>query len=457
MGFYILDSMLEYPENHLISTLSRMEKLHLEPRSRFSGTLMPPGSKSIANRALPLAALAGATLVGNLPDGDDVVLMQKALAALGAPLSGSGMWDYLGENLTPDNRFKAPEGGIALHLGNSGTATRILTALLAAGEGVFRIDGVARMRERPIGDLVEALLPLCGGTRIAYEGKPGFPPLRIDAKGLAGGKTRIRGNLSSQFVTGLLMAMPLCRGPVEVEIEGALVSAPYVDLTLKVMEAIGATVSRDGYKRFWIDAPRGYKREAPYAVEPDASSASYFLAGAAIAGGPVTVNGIDQDSGQGEAGFARKLAEMGARVAYEPLDIRVEGTGTLRGIEADMDLMSDTGMTLAIVALFAEGRTVIRNVGNWRLKETDRLRAMATELRKLGATVEEGPDWISIDPPAALVPDAVIETYDDHRMAMCFSLVTLGPRGVPVTILDPGCVSKTYPRYFEDFAKLAGA
>ena len=430
-----------------------MEKLELGPYSRFSGSIRPPGSKSIANRALPLAALAGATLVTNLPDGEDVVLMGEALKALGAPMSGSGIW----ETIEPDGYFGAPNGEISLHLGNSGTATRILTALLSAGQGTFHVDGVARMRERPIGDLVEALRPLCGDTKIVYEGKEGFPPLRIEAKGLAGGKTKIRGNLSSQFVTGLIMAMPLCRGPVEVEIEGTLVSAPYVDLTLKVMEDFGATVERDGYKRFWINNPSGYNREAPYEVEPDASSASYFLAAAAITNGSTEVLGVRKDSSQGEAGFATVLARMGAQVAINGLSIRVNGSNNLHGIDVDMDLMSDTGMTLAMVALFAEGTTTIRNVGNWRLKETDRLHAMATELRKVGASVEEGPDWISITPPEKLTPNAVIETYDDHRMAMCFSLVTLGPKGVPVTILDPGCVRKTYPGYWEDFKKLAQA
>jgi 3-phosphoshikimate 1-carboxyvinyltransferase len=429
-----------------------MEFERLSRAPGFSGSVRPPGSKSIANRALPLAALAGATMVSNLPDGEDVVLMQKALEGLGAPLSGSGM----PETLTGEGFFRAPQGGISLHLGNSGTATRILTALLAAGKGVFRIDGVPRMRERPIGDLVDALRPLSGETKIHYEGKEGFPPLKIEARGLAGGKTSIRGNLSSQFVTGLLMAMPLCRGRVEVEIEGTLVSAPYVDLTLKVMEDFGAKVERDGYRRFWIDNPSGYKREAPYEVEPDASSASYFLAGAAIANGDVEVLGIQNVSSQGEAGFARVLKTMGAHVETDTLSVTVKGAGPLRGIDIDMDLMSDTGMTLAIVALFAEGKTTIRNVGNWRLKETDRLHAMATELRKLGAAVEEGADWISIVPPEHLTPNVEIDTYDDHRMAMCFSLVSLGPRGVPVTIRDPGCVRKTYPGYFAEFKRLAG-
>jgi len=441
-----------------------MEKLELERLSHFSGNVRPPGSKSIANRALPLAALAGAPLVTNLPDGEDVTLMREAMERLGDPVTGSGMPEYI----MNEGYFTAPGGEIALHLGNSGTATRILTALLAAGKGTFHIDGVPRMRERPIGDLVEALRPLFGqtGTDILYAGKPGFPPLTIKANGLEGGSTKIRGNLSSQFVTGILMAMPLCKGPVEVEIEGVLVSAPYVDLTLELMKDFGALVNRDGYRRFWMESPAGYKRKEAYAVEPDASSASYFLAAAAITGDTITVEGIGTKSFQGEAEFATKLREMGARLEESNMlphrFISVSGR-KLKGIEADMDLMSDTGMTLAMTALFAEptpenptATTTIRNVGNWRLKETDRLRAMATELRKVGATVEEGPDWIAITPPKKLTPNAVIETYDDHRMAMCFSLVTLGPKGVPVTILDPGCVRKTYPGYWEDFRKLAG-
>jgi 3-phosphoshikimate 1-carboxyvinyltransferase len=310
------------------------------------------------------------------------------------------------------------------------------------------------MYERPIGDLVDALLPLRGDTEIRYDGKAGYPPLTIHARGLAGGKTTIRGNLSSQFVTGLLMAMPLCKGRVEVEIEGTLVSAPYVDLTLQVMQDFGARVERDGHKRFWIDRPSGYVAPGDYQVEPDASSASYFVAAAAIADGRVDVQGIRSASSQGEAGFSRVVQNMGARVRTDADGLTVEGAASLHGIDIDMDLMSDTGMTLAIVALFAEGKTTIRNVGNWRLKETDRLAAMATELRKLGAVVEEGPDWISIDPPARLNENVAIDTYDDHRMAMCFSLVSLGPKGVAVTINDPGCVSKTYPGYWNAFKRM---
>jgi 3-phosphoshikimate 1-carboxyvinyltransferase len=299
---------------------------------------------------------------------------------------------------------------------------------------------------------------LAGDTRFVYEGQEGFPPLRIEARGLAGGKARVRGDASSQFVTGLLLALPLCHGDAEVEIEGRLVSAPYVDLTLKAMESFGVSLERDGFRRFGIRKPAAYVSPGIFSVEPDASSASYFLAAGAISGGPVTVTGLGRDSAQGEIKFAEILRRMGARVEYVQEGITVSNLagkpGPLQGLDADMDSMSDTGMTLAVTALFANGPTTIRNIGNWRLKETDRIRAMAVELRKLGATVEEGPDFLVIHPPAALNPEAAIDTYDDHRMAMCFSLVCLG--GVPVTIRDPGCVRKTYPDYFEDFKKLAG-
>jgi 3-phosphoshikimate 1-carboxyvinyltransferase len=434
-------------------------------------SVAPPGSKSIANRVLPLAALSRNPVdLENLPDGEDVTLMRRALNQLGFSISDAGFSD----TINGSDFFRARDRLVELFLGNSGTATRILTALLAAGEGTFRVTGVPRMYERPIGDLVDALLPLCGDTEIHYDGKAGYPPLTIHARGLAGGKTTIRGNLSSQFVTGILMAMPLCRNRVEVEIEGTLVSAPYVDLTLQVMKDFHAKVDRDGYKKFWIENPSGYDfPHGFYVVEPDASSASYFLAAAAITGTSVTVKGIRNDSAQGESRFARNVLEkMGASVddnmenvsvATEDNDfasidkVEVFGNGKLHGIDIDMDLMSDTGMTLAVLALFAEGKTTIRNVGNWRLKETDRLAAMATELRKLGATVEEGPDWISIDPPAKLNEGVVIDTYDDHRMAMCFSLVTLGPKGVAVTINDPDCVRKTYPGYWKEFARMTGS
>lgn len=430
-----------------------MEKLVIPPIRRFTGTIRPPGSKSIANRALPLAAVArGTTRLENLPDGEDVTLMRQALEKLGVSFSGDGtaiVVEGLGGGL------RAPKGEVSLFLGNSGTATRILAALLSAGEGVFRIDGVPRMRERPIGDLVEALLPLAGNTRIAYEDKEGFLPLRIEARGLAGGNTLIRGDLSSQFTTGLIMALPMCHAAAQVEVEGRLVSAPYVSLTLKVMEDFGVKLEREELRRFWITRPSVYQSPGIFTVEPDASSASYFLAAAAITGGPVTVLGLGKDSPQGEVAFAEVLRRMGANVDYGHDGITVSRPGHthLKGIDADMDLMSDTGMTLAVTALFAEGSTVIRNIGNWRLKETDRLRALATELRKTGAVVEEGRNSLAIHPPSVL-QSAEIDTYDDHRIAMCFSLLALG--GVEATIRDPGCVRKTYPGYFDDFRKLAG-
>lgn len=437
------------------------------PRLPGPFSVRPPGSKSIANRVLPLAALAqGTTVLNNLPDGEDVALMRKALKDLGYSMTGSGTT----ETLIGTGIFHTQNEPVELFLGNSGTATRILTALLAAGEGTFRITGIPRMYERPIGDLVDALQPLCGETKILYEGKEGFPPLTLAARGLAGGKTSIRGNLSSQFVTGLLMAMPLCKSRVEVEIEGMLVSAPYVDLTLKIMEDFGARVERLGYRKFWIEKPSGYLTPGKYAVEPDASSASYFLAAAAITEGSATIQNIGKGSPQGESRFATVLQKMGADLEYSHVpghdssgnddtvqeDIVVAGNGVLQGGDFDMDKMSDTGMTLAVTALFAEGKTTIRNIGNWRLKETDRLKAMATELTKLGAQVEEGADWISIVPPEHLIPDVEIDTYDDHRMAMCFSLVSLGPKGVPVIIKDPGCVRKTYPGYWKEFSRMTG-
>lgn len=438
-------------------------KLPHVPRLPRPFSVRPPGSKSIANRVLPLAALAvGTTVLDNLPEGDDVALMRQALRKLGFSIKGAGPT----ETFQGSEIFRAPEDSVELFLGNSGTATRILTALFAAGEGTFRVTGAPRMYERPIGDLIEALLPLCGETKIQYDGKVGYPPLTIHAHGLTGGKTSIHGNLSSQFVTGLLMAMPLCKSRVEVEVIGTLVSAPYVDITLHVMNQFGANVERDGYRRFSMTAPRGYNASVTFfSVEPDASSASYFLAAAAITGGNVTITNLFEWSSQGESKFIDVMEKMGAQKKFDPSGISLSGIAPLHGIDIDMDLMSDTGMTLAVVALFAEptpdnptAKTIIRNVGNWRLKETDRLAAMAKELRKLGAEVEasDGEDWISIIPPKELNRGVTIDTYDDHRMAMCFSLVSLGPKGVPVTINDPDCVRKTYPGYWKEFAKMTG-
>ncbi len=421
------------------------------PPSRFiDGHIRPPGSKSISNRVLPLAALAhGTTRIHNLLESDDVNYMRQALAQLGISLQfSSGEAKVVG--LGGPIHSPTPQ---SLFVGNAGTAMRILSALLCAGKGEFLLDGVPRMRERPIGDLVNALTPLAGATRISYTGQPGFPPLSIHAQGLEGGRTSIRGSISSQFLTGLLMALPFCRKPVEVHVEGELVSQPYVKLTLALMRRFGVEVEQHSYQVFRLSPPQAYHSVGDFYVEADASSASYFLAAAAIARGIIRVEGLGKNSLQGEAGFARVLEQMGAQVRYQEDAITVSGA-PLRGVDVDMDSMSDTGMTLAIAALFAEGPTTIRNIGNWRVKETDRIAAMAAELRKVGATVEEGSSYLTIHPPEKLLP-AVIETYDDHRMAMCFSLVCLG--GVPVTLIDPDCTSKTYPGYFLDFNSLLQA
>ncbi len=422
-----------------------MQSLTLNPLHEISGKVEPPGSKSISNRVLPLAALAkGTTTIRNLLHSDDVQHMQNALQQIGIPFE------------LADNNLKVTGLGTPFHsatlqnifLGNSGTATRILTALLAGSYGEYIVDGIPRMHERPIGDLIQALIPLAGNTCIEYLQNPGYPPLKLLANGLAGGKTTIKGNISSQFLTGLLMAMPLCRNSVEVKVDGILVSQPYVELTLQMMRDFGVTVTHDNYTCFYLETPSAYISPREYLVEADASSASYFLAAGSIAG-EIEVLGIGEKSLQGEAQFAQVLKRMGAQVTVGPQSIKVR-KGELRGIDVDMDKMSDTGMTLAMVALFAKGRTTIRNIGNWRVKETDRIAAMATELRKVGAQVEEGLGFLIIDPPQTFLP-ATINTYDDHRMAMCFSLAAFG--GESITILDPQCTSKTYPNYFTEFQK----
>ncbi len=422
----------------------------LPPCAHVGGRIRPPGSKSISNRVLPMAALArGTTRIHNLLESDDVDYMRQALGQLGVSLSRHGN-ETVVEGLGGPIRSTSPQ---SLFVGNAGTAMRILSALLCAGEGEFLLDGVPRMRERPIGDLVDALTPLAGNTGLSYPGQPGFPPLSIRAAGLEGGFTTIRGSISSQFLTGLLMVLPFCRKPVEVQVEGELVSRPYVELTLALMSRFGVEVERQSFERFRLKPPQAYRAVEDFQVEADASSASYFLAAAAIAKGEVRVEGIGRSSLQGEAGFARVLERMGAKVVYEENAVTVSGA-QLTGIDVDMDSMSDTGMTLAVTALFAQGSTTIRNIGNWRVKETDRIAAMATELRKTGADVEEGAAHLVIHPPEKL-RSAVIDTYDDHRMAMCFSLVCLG--GVPVTIRDPGCTAKTYPGYFHDLKTLLKA
>ncbi len=424
------------------------EQLTVRPIARAHGTVRLPGSKSISNRALLLAALAeGDTVLSRLLDADDTAVMIEALRALGVAIGRDG-----GQARVRGCGGRFPARSADLFLGNAGTATRSLTAALAFADGRYRIDGVARMRERPIGDLVTALNEL--GARIGYEGASGFPPLLIEpAQRLSRGEVAIRGDVSSQFVSALLMAAPLVAPDegLRVRVAGALISQPYVAMTLAMMERFGVEVARAGDT---FVAPRaGYRSPGALAVEGDASSASYFLALGLLAGGPVRVEGVGRDSVQGDVAFADLLEAMGARVERGPDWIEARAGEHLRAVDWDCTSIPDAAMTAAVVAMFASGRSTLHGIGSWRVKETDRIAAMATELRKLGALVEEGDDRISISGPTA-TREATIDTYDDHRIAMCFALAASG--GVPVHIRDPRCVGKTFPRFFAELALLTG-
>ncbi|ABN90360.1 bifunctional prephenate dehydrogenase/3-phosphoshikimate 1-carboxyvinyltransferase [Burkholderia pseudomallei] len=438
-------------------TGSHMEHLDLGPFSHAQGTVRLPGSKSISNRVLLLAALAeGETTVTNLLDSDDTRVMLDALTKLGVKLSRDG-----GTCVVGGTRGAFTAKTADLFLGNAGTAVRPLTAALAVNGGEYRIHGVPRMHERPIGDLVDGLRQI--GARIDYEGNEGFPPLRIRPATISvDAPIRVRGDVSSQFLTALLMTLPLVKakdGASVVEIDGELISKPYIEITIKLMARFGVTVERDGWQRFTVPAGVRYRSPGTIMVEGDASSASYFLAAGALGGGPLRVEGVGRASIQGDVGFANALMQMGANVTMGDDWIEVRGIGHDHGrlapIDMDFNLIPDAAMTIAVAALFADGPSTLRNIGSWRVKETDRIAAMATELRKVGATVEEGADYLVVTPPAQLTPNASIDTYDDHRMAMCFSLVSLG--GVPVRINDPKCVGKTFPDYFDRFLALANA
>lgn len=434
-----------------------MDYLDLGPYSQAQGTIRLPGSKSISNRVLLLAALAeGETTISNLLDSDDTRVMLDALEKLGVKLAREG-----DRCVVQGTRGAFTAKAADLFLGNAGTAIRPLTAALAVNGGDYRVHGVPRMHERPIGDLVDGLRQI--GARIDYEGNEGFPPLRIRAGAIAVGEPiRVRGDVSSQFLTALLMTLPLVcaqSGQIVVEVEGELISKPYIEITIKLMERFGVSVEREGWQRFSVPAGARYRSPGSIMVEGDASSASYFLAAGAIAGGPVRVVGVGRASIQGDVGFADALTAMGANVTMAEDWIEVRGSGhdhgRLEAIDMDFNLIPDAAMTIAVCALFARGTTKLRNIGSWRVKETDRIAAMAAELRKVGATIEEGEDFLVVTPPAKLTPNAAIDTYDDHRMAMCFSLVSLG--GVPVQINDPKCVGKTFPDYFERFQTLVRA
>jgi 3-phosphoshikimate 1-carboxyvinyltransferase len=417
-----------------------------------AGSVTLPGSKSISNRVLLLAALAeGKTEIHHLLASDDTRYMLDALKALGVPIDEQpAVCTVTGTH----GRFATREAD--LFLGNAGTAIRPLTAVLALASGNYRLSGVARMHERPIGDLVEALCAV--GANIRYAEKEGYPPLQIGpAKFDLSTPVQVRGDVSSQFLTALLLALPLTQQDAVIRVDGELVSRPYVEITLNLMARFGVNVTRDGWREFRLAKGSRYRSPGRITVEGDASGASYFLAAGAIGGGPVRVNGVGRDSIQGDVRFSDALVALGAQIDIdnEWIQARVPERGQLKAFDLDLNHIPDAAMTLAVVALFCDGTCKLRNIANWRVKETDRLAAMATELRKLGALVKEGEDSLEITPPDKFTAGACIDTYDDHRIAMCFSLAALS--GVAVRINDPNCVAKTYPQYFEHFARLIEA
>jgi 3-phosphoshikimate 1-carboxyvinyltransferase len=435
------------------------EFLDLPHLTSAAGSITLPGSKSISNRVLLLAALCeGDTTICDLLDSDDTRVMQDALTALGC------QWSREGSEL----QVRGLGGRLAqtqarLFLGNAGTAMRPLTAALAVLGGDFELSGVARMHERPIGDLVDALRQI--GCAVDYLGNAGYPPLRIGKPTLQlSAPIRVRGDVSSQFLTALLMALPLVADKdITMEVEGELISRPYIDITLQLLARFGVIVRRDGWQRFTIPAGAKLRSPGTVHVEADASSASYFVALGAVAGSyqggaGVTVRGVGADSIQGDIRFIDAAKAMGARITSGPNWLHIErGAWPLKAVDLDCNHIPDAAMTLAVMALYAQGTTVLRNIASWRVKETDRIAAMATELRKLGATVEEGADFIRITPPDGLQgwKPARIHTYDDHRIAMCFSLAAFNPAGLGVRIEDPKCVAKTFPDYFEALFSLA--
>ena len=425
-----------------------MEQLNLTPASHADGRITLPGSKSISNRTLLLAALAsGNTEIRDVLASDDTARMLESLTKLGVKLDQIGEHDWRVHGCAGNFHNKQAD----LFLGNAGTAFRPLTAALAFSNGDYQLSGVARMHERPIGDLVDALQQ--AGANISYLEQPGFPPLKIaPAQADLSLPIKIRGDVSSQFLTALLMALPLSKQQASIDVVGELISKPYIEITLNLMAKFGVQVERDGWQRFSIAANSVYTSPGHICVEGDASSASYFLAAGVIAGS-VTVDGIGQHSIQGDVRFAEALSLMGGEISYGENHITAKKANKIKAIDLDCNHVPDAAMTLAILALFADGTSTLRNIASWRVKETDRLTAMATELRKVGASVVEGSDYLQITPPTAIKPNAVIDTYDDHRMAMCFSLVSLA--GVPITINDPACVNKTFPDYFACFAKIA--
>ncbi|EAR1421276.1 3-phosphoshikimate 1-carboxyvinyltransferase [Salmonella enterica] len=424
-----------------------MESLTLQPIARVDGAINLPGSKSVSNRALLLAALAcGKTVLTNLLDSDDVRHMLNALSVLGINYTLSA--DRTRCDITGNGGALRAPGALELFLGNAGTAMRPLAAALCLGQNEIVLTGEPRMKERPIGHLVDSLRQ--GGANIDYLEQENYPPLRLRG-GFIGGEIEVDGSVSSQFLTALLMTAPLAPEDTTIRVKGELVSKPYIDITLNLMKSFGVEIANHHYQQFVVKGGQQYHSPGRYLVEGDASSASYFLAAGAIKGGTVKVTGIGRKSMQGDIRFADVLEKMGATITWGD-DFIACTRGELHAIDMDMNHIPDAAMTIATTALFAKGTTTLRNIYNWRVKETDRLFAMATELRKVGAEVEEGHDYIRITPPAKL-QHADIGTYNDHRMAMCFSLVALSD--TPVTILDPKCTAKTFPDYFEQLARMS--
>jgi 3-phosphoshikimate 1-carboxyvinyltransferase len=437
------------------------EFLDLPPLLGASGMVTLPGSKSISNRVLLLAALSeGTTTIHDLLDSDDTAVMLVALRTLGCSIQQTGA----------TVQITGLSGQLAnqqakLFLGNAGTAMRPLTAALAVLGGDFELGGIPRMHERPIGDLVDALRQL--GCQIDYLGQDGYPPLRIGTPALQlQAPIRVRGDVSSQFLTALLMALPLVAAQdIVIEVVGELISRPYIEITLNLLARFGVQVQRQGWERFTIPAGAKLRSPGTVHVEADASSASYFIALGAIATGPeghngIKIQGVGADSIQGDIRFMEAAQMMGAHIESGPNWLHItRGAWPLKAIELDCNHIPDAAMTLAVMALYADGTTTLRNIASWRVKETDRIAAMATELRKLGATVVEGADFIQVTPPASRSDwqAASIHTYDDHRVAMCFSLAAFNPAGIPVRIQDPKCVAKTFPDYFEALFSVAQA
>jgi 3-phosphoshikimate 1-carboxyvinyltransferase len=420
------------------------------------GDVALPGSKSISNRVLLLAALAqGSTRIDGLLASDDTTVMLNALQQLGVQVTR-----HAGDSVTVQgvSRFAVEQAD--LFMGNAGTAIRPLTAVLALMGGHYGLSGVPRMHERPIGDLVEGLRDW--GANVTYAGQEGYPPLKIAPPGALSDRVRVQGSVSSQFLTAVLMAAPLAVArsgrPLVIEVLGELISKPYIDITLNLMARFGVEDKRVGWQQFIVPAQAAYQSPGQMFVEGDASSASYFLAMGALGLGPLRVLGVGQDSIQGDVAFADTVQAMGARVKREAASIEVSGINLSKGerlkaFDTDFNLIPDAAMTAAMLALFADGPCTLRNIGSWRVKETDRIAAMQTELQKLGAHVQSGQDWLRVTPlEVGQWRDASIDTYDDHRMAMCFSLAAFGQANV--RIMDPGCVSKTFPTYFAVFEGL---